>query len=47
MLIEWSEADQVYTVKLPDFPGESPFTHGNTYVEAAKAGEQALELLLQ
>lgn len=46
MVIEWSEADQVYTVRLPNFPGETPFTHGNTYQEAAEAGEQALELLL-
>lgn len=46
MLIEWSELDRVYVVRLPDFPGETPFTHGNTYTEAAEAGEQALELLL-
>ena len=46
MLIEWSELDQVFVVRLPDFPGKTPFTHGSTYREAAEAGEQALELLL-
>lgn len=46
MLIEWSELDQVYVVRLPEFPGEAPFTHGDTYREAAEAGEQVLELLL-
>jgi predicted RNase H-like HicB family nuclease len=46
MIIEWSNEDQVYVVRLPDFPGETPFTHGNSYREAAKAGKEALELLL-
>jgi len=46
MVIDWSEVDQVYVVRLPDFPGETPFTHGDSYQEAAKAGEEALELLL-
>jgi predicted RNase H-like HicB family nuclease len=46
MIIEWSSEDQVYVVRLPDFPGETPFTHGDSYREAAKAGEEALELLL-
>ena len=46
MVIEWSSADQVYTVELPDFPGQTPFTHGDSYREATKAGEEALELLL-
>ena len=46
MVIEWSSEDQVYTVELPDFPGETPFTHGDSYQKAAKAGEKALELLL-
>lgn len=46
MVIEWSNEDQVYVVKLPDFPGGTPFTHGQSYREAAKAGEEVLELLL-
>ena len=46
MVIDWSELDQVYVVKFPEFPGKTPFTHGDSYQEAAKAGEEALELLL-
>lgn len=46
MIIEWSNEDQVYVVRLPDFPGQTPFTHGNSYREAVKAGEEVLELLL-
>jgi len=32
--------------KQKDFPGETPFTHGDSYQKAAKAGEEVLELLL-
>jgi predicted RNase H-like HicB family nuclease len=46
MVIEWSNKDQVYVVRLPDFPGQTPFTHGDSYREAKKAGEEVLELLL-
>ena len=46
IVIEWSSEDQVYTVELPDFPGQTPFTHGDGYREAQKAGEEVLELLL-
>ena len=46
MVIEWSNEDQVYVVRFPDFPNETPFTHGNSYREAEKVGEEALELLL-
>ena len=46
MVIEWSHEDQVYVVRLPEFPGKTSFTHGDSYQEAAKAGKEALELLL-
>lgn len=46
MVIDWSHEDQVYVVRLPDFSGETPYTHGNTYREAAMAGEEVLELML-
>jgi predicted RNase H-like HicB family nuclease len=45
IVIEWSREDQVYTVELPDFPGKTPFTHGDSYREAEKASEEVLELL--
>ena len=46
MLIEWSEEDQVYIVSLPEF-GEFVKTHGETYTEAAKNGEEVLEMILE
>ena len=45
MLIEWSEADQVFVVTLPEFPCNR--THGATYEEAAKNGEEVLDLLIE
>lgn len=45
MLIEWSESDQVFVVTLPEFPCNR--THGATYGEAAKNGEEVLGLLIE
>jgi predicted RNase H-like HicB family nuclease len=45
MLIEWSEEDQVFAVTLPEFPCNR--THGATYEEAAKNGQEVLELLIE
>ena len=45
MLIEWSETDQVFVVTLPEFPCNR--THGATYEEAAKNGEEVLDLLIE
>jgi len=44
MLIQWSDEDQVYVVTLPEFNG--PKTHGETYEEAVRMGEEVLELLI-
>lgn len=44
MLIQWSEEDQVYVVTLPEFDGNK--THGATYEEAARQGQEALESLI-
>ena len=46
MLIEWSDEDQVYIVSLPEF-GEFAKTHGETYAEAVKNGEEVIEMLLE
>jgi predicted RNase H-like HicB family nuclease len=45
MVIQWSDEDQVYIVMLPEF---GPFnkTHGATYEEAAKQGQDLLESLI-
>ncbi|MEO8493979.1 MAG: type II toxin-antitoxin system HicB family antitoxin [Planctomycetota bacterium] len=45
MLIEWSEEDQVFIVTLPEFPCNR--THGTTYEEAAKNGQEVLDLLIE
>lgn len=47
MLIVWSNEDNCYLVHLPDFPEQKFRTHGDTYEEAAKNGQEVLELLLQ
>ena len=41
MLIQWSDEDQVYIVSVPELPGCK--THGNTYEEAVKQGQDAIE----
>jgi predicted RNase H-like HicB family nuclease len=47
MVITWSEADQCYLVHLPDFPEQRYRTHGDSYEEAARNGQEVLELLLE
>ena len=41
MLIEWSDEDQVYIVTVPELPGCK--THGSTYEEAVRQGQDAIE----
>jgi len=41
MTIQWSEEDHVYIVTVPELPGCK--THGKTYVEAVKQGQDAIE----
>jgi predicted RNase H-like HicB family nuclease len=47
MVIVWSDEDDCYLVHLPDFPEQRFRTHGETYEEAAKNGQEVLELLLE
>jgi antitoxin HicB len=44
MIIQWSEEDQAYIVTLPEF--SNCRTHGGTYEEAVKNGEEVLDLLV-
>ncbi len=44
MLIQWSDEDQAYIVTLPEF--SNCHTHGETYAEAVRNGEEVLELLI-
>lgn len=49
MHIHWSDEDDCYLVHLPEFDQGGQFwrTHGQTYEEAAKNGEEVLELLIE
>ncbi len=48
MLIEWSEEDHAYLVTLPEFSYViQPVTHGHTYEEAARKGQEVLEMLIE
>ncbi len=46
MVIQWSEEDQLYLVHLPEFPVQQFVTHGSTYEEAAKNGQEVIEMLV-
>jgi predicted RNase H-like HicB family nuclease len=41
MVIQWSVEDNAYLVSVPELPG--CITHGETYEEAAKRGQEAIE----
>ena len=48
MVVQWSEDDQAYLVTLPEWEGRvfNPVTHGQTYEEAIKQGQEALAALV-
>lgn len=50
ILIQWSDEDQAYLVRLPDWERAErvlgPVTHGATYAEALEHGLEALEALI-
>jgi predicted RNase H-like HicB family nuclease len=41
LIIDWSDEDQLYIARAPDLPG--CVTHGHTYEEAARKGQEAIE----
>ena len=49
MVIEWSDEDQAFLVTLPEWAGRvnTPTTHGDTYEEAVRNGNDVLELLIE
>jgi predicted RNase H-like HicB family nuclease len=47
MVIQCSEEDQLYLVHRPEFPSQRFITHGSTYQEAVKSGQDALEGLIE
>ncbi len=45
MVIEWSDEDHIYIVSLPEW-GKYAQTHGATYDEAVRAGQEVLRMLV-
>ena len=45
MLIEWSDEDDTYIVTVPELPG--CITHGATYADAVRQGEDAIVTWLE
>ena len=48
MVIEWSDQDEAFLVTLPEWSDRvmMPVTHGNTYAEAVKNGQEVLTMLV-
>ena len=46
LVIRWSEEDQCYIAWVPEF-GTGTKTHGATYEEAARMGQELIELLVE
>jgi predicted RNase H-like HicB family nuclease len=46
LIIRWSEEDLCYIAWVPEF-GTGVKTHGATYEEAARAGQEVIELLME
>ena len=48
MVVQWSEDDQAYLVTLPEWEDRifNPVTHGETYEDAIKQGQEALAALV-
>ncbi|MBV9281581.1 MAG: type II toxin-antitoxin system HicB family antitoxin [Chloroflexi bacterium] len=49
MVIEWSEEDEAYLVTLPEWADRvlMPATHGASYEEAVKHGQEVLTMLVE
>ena len=45
MIIQWIERDQAFIVTVPELPGCK--THGETYKEALKNGQEVIELWIE
>ena len=45
MVIQWSDKDNTYIVDIPELPGCT--THGDSYEEAVKNGQEVMELCIE
>ncbi|MBF6589609.1 MAG: type II toxin-antitoxin system HicB family antitoxin, partial [Ktedonobacterales bacterium] len=48
MVIEWSDEDDAYVVSFPEWvaAGHLAHTHGDSYVETARKGEEMRDFLI-
>ena len=48
ILVQWSDEDQAYLVTLPEWEGRvfNPVTHGQTYEDAIRHGQEARAALV-
>ena len=49
LLIQWSDEDQAYIVSFPEWEahGLIGHTHGDTYDEAVRKGQEVLHMLME
>ena len=47
MVIIWSNEDNCYLVHIPDFSFQEFHTHGDSYEEAAKRGQEVIDTYLE
>lgn len=47
VVIFWSDEDNCYLVRLPEFPSQKYHTHGDSYEEALENAREVLELLVE
>jgi antitoxin HicB len=49
MVIQWSDEDQAYIVSFPEWEahGLIGHTHGDTYEEAVRKGQEVLHMLIE
>ena len=49
LVIQWSDEDQAYIVSFPEWEahGLIGHTHGDTYEEAVRKGQEVLHLLME
>jgi antitoxin HicB len=45
VVIQWSDEDQTYIISLPEW-GDLVYTHGDTYEDALKSGQELLQGLI-
>lgn len=49
MVIQWSDEDEAYLVSFPEWEAQGLIghTHGDTYAEAVRQGQEVLHMLVE